>query len=43
MKKIQDDIFRLPVDSSGDPDWTYMDEYMQKMINDAKNMIERFG
>ncbi len=28
MKTIKEDVFRLPVDASGEPDWVYMDEHV---------------
>jgi hypothetical protein len=28
MKRIKDETFLIPVDSSGEPDWDYMDSYM---------------
>ncbi len=31
------DIIKLPVDTSGEPDWAYMDEYMQAVTESAKS------
>jgi hypothetical protein len=39
MKKIQDDVFRLPVDTSGDPDWAYMDNYMSEVVKDCEDTL----
>lgn len=36
----------LPVDKTGQPDWTYMEEYMRKMerkTNDALNFLDRIS
>ena len=30
----------LPVDSHGSPDWSYMDAYMQTIVNESKKHIE---
>lgn len=33
--KLCEDIIKLPVTSDGKPDWKYMENYMQKIYNDA--------
>ena len=35
MKTIKNDVFQLPVDASGEPDWAYMDEYMRTIMKSA--------
>lgn len=37
MKK---DCIKLPIDGKGNPDWTYIDSYMQSVIQDAGSNIE---
>lgn len=37
-----DFIIRLPVDKTGQPDWTYMEEYMRKVEEKAKNVLNNF-
>lgn len=37
MKTIKDDVFRLPVDTYGEPDWTYMDEHMRIVMERTKS------
>lgn len=37
-----DFIIRLPVDKTGQPDWAYMEEYMRKMEEKAKNVLNHF-
>ena len=32
----------LPVDKTGQPDWAYMEEYMRKMDEKAKNVLNHF-
>lgn len=42
-KSIQKDIVYLPVDKSGDPDFLYMEEYMQrreKVVNELLDNLE---
>lgn len=34
------DIIKLPVDTSGKPDWAYMDEYMSGVMEEAKASLE---
>jgi len=36
MKRIVDDEFFLPVDEFGEPDWAYMDSFMQNVMNESK-------
>ena len=33
----------LPVDTSGEPDWAYMDEYMSGVMEEAKASLENMG
>lgn len=33
----------LPVDAFGEPDWTYMDEYMSGVMEEAKASLENMG
>ena len=40
-KTIEDEIIRLPVDTSGEPDWAYMDEYMSAVMKEAEASLER--
>ena len=40
MKRITDDTFMLPVDINGKPNWKYMEEYMSKVILEAKTSLE---
>jgi hypothetical protein len=37
MKTIKNDVFQLPVDASGKPDWAYMDEYMRTVMEHTKS------
>lgn len=37
MKTIKNDVFQLPVDASGEPDWAYMDEYMRTVMERTKS------
>ena len=37
-----DFIIRLPVDKTGQPDWGYMEEYMRKVEEKAKNVLNHF-
>lgn len=37
MKTIKNDVFQLPVDASGKPDWAYMDEYMRTVMERTKS------
>ncbi len=40
MKTIKDDVFRLPVDASCEPDWAYMDEYMSAVMKESEESLE---
>lgn len=40
-KTIEDEMIRLPVDTSGEPDWAYMDEYMSAVMKEAEASLER--
>lgn len=37
-----DFIIRLPMDKTGQPDWAYMEEYMRKVEEKAKNVLNHF-
>lgn len=37
MKTIKNDVFQLPVDAFGEPDWAYMDEYMRTVMECTKS------
>ncbi len=41
MKRIRDDALTLPVNGNGVPDWTYMDKYMSKIVQEAEEILER--
>ena len=38
---VQNDTVWLPVDESGEPDWTYMDEYMSVVMKESEASLER--
>ena len=40
MKTIKNDVFRLPVDVSGEPNWVYMDEYMSTIMKESEANLE---
>lgn len=40
MKTIKNDVFRLPVDVSGEPNWVYMDEYMATIMKESEANLE---
>ena len=35
-----DFVFYLPVTSAGEPDWTFMEQYMQQQIDKAEALVE---
>lgn len=37
-----DFIIRLPMDKTGQPDWAYMEKYMRKVEEKAKNVLNHF-
>lgn len=39
-KTIEDEMIRLPVDTSGEPDWVYMDEYMSAVMRESEVSLE---
>lgn len=39
-KTIEDEMIRLPVDTSGEPDWAYMDEYMSAVMKESEASLE---
>lgn len=38
-KTIEHEVIRLPVDTSGEPDWVYMDEYMSAVLSKAEESL----
>lgn len=42
-KTIEDEMIRLPVDTSGEPDWAYMDEYMSAVVKESGASLENMG
>lgn len=40
MKTIKDDYFYLPVDTNGKINWSYMDSFMDDIVNESKNNIK---
>ena len=40
MQKIKDDTFLLPVDTTGAPDWNYMERYMKEVIRESETCLE---
>lgn len=42
-KTIEDEMIRLPVDASGEPNWAYMDEYMSGVMEEAKASLENMA
>ena len=40
--KVKHETILLPVDKTGQPDWTYMEEYMRKVEEKAKNVLNHF-
>lgn len=43
MDVMGKDIIKLPVDNNGNPDWTYMDNYMAKVMDESKKMLEQLA
>ncbi|WP_081933300.1 restriction endonuclease subunit S [Lancefieldella parvula] len=43
LKVMKKDCIKLPIDSKGNPDWAYMDSYMQAATQDAKSNIEKLS
>lgn len=39
---LNKETIMLPVDKTGQPDWAYMEEYMRKMEEKAKNVLNHF-
>lgn len=37
---LKDERIMLPVDSNGEPNWTYMEVYMQKVLDEVETNIE---
>ena len=37
---LKDERIMLPVDSEGEPNWMYMEEYMQKILEEVESSIE---
>lgn len=42
-KTIEDEMIRLPVDTSGEPDWAYMDEYMSAVVKESGASLKNMG
>lgn len=42
-KTIEDEMIRLPVDTSGEPDWAYMDECMSAVVKESGASLENMG
>lgn len=42
-ERIKYDEILLPVDSDGNPDWMYMDEYMQNILDEVEISIENLS
>lgn len=40
--KLLKDVILLPKDKTGQPDWAYMEEYMRKVEEKAKNVLNHF-
>lgn len=40
--KLLKDVIMLPKDKTGQPDWAYMEEYMRKVEEKAKNVLNHF-
>lgn len=43
MKRIKEDVFMLPVDVHGNPDWGFMDEYMSEVVQEAEEDLKHLG
>ena len=39
LGRVQAEEIQLPVTDSGEPDWTYMEQYMQQIMNDMSELI----
>ena len=40
---VQKEALWLPVDTSGEPDWAYMDSYMSQVMSDAEASLDAMG
>lgn len=40
VDKVKAEIIKLPIDSQGNPDWQYMEDYMRKIEEKAKTCIK---
>ena len=38
--KLAEDIIRLPITSTGEPDWAYMEQYMKQIEQTATKKLE---
>ena len=37
------DIIKLPITPTGEPDWPYMEEYMKVVMEEQEKVVERLG
>ena len=37
--KLTDTIIRLPITSTGEPDWQYMEDYMRRIMDKSDQII----
>lgn len=40
MQNTMDIVFKLPIISTGEPDWKYMEDYMRSIMKKSENIIE---
>ena len=39
LKKIREEVHKLPVDKKGEPNWEYMEDYIKKLSNMIENAL----
>lgn len=39
LDKIKVEVIKLPITSTGDPDWDYMESYMKKIMDESENIV----
>ena len=39
LKKIRDEVHKLPIDKDGEPDWEYMQEYMEVLSKNIEKSL----